>query len=464
MSQDDNSVSAHARRAIRAWPGPVARPEPRTRAAARRPGAYRASPASTSCRTTPCRSRARAARRCAAAAPTPTTMPKSSARCWKATASRCSTSPASWAWGCLSLEGPVGYVRARPAGVREAEHDAHASSSTARPAPPGSRSPTGWQGASEFELVRARRCRAQGSERRAREALNCADFAILCLPDDAAREAVAHDRRRQRHAGDRRLHRPPRGARAGSTAFPNSSGRKAVAGAARVSNPGCYPTGFIALVAPLVRAGLLPARLALHLNAVSGYSGGGKALIAAVRGAKRRHRLSRLWPGAGSQALPRCSSTCGLEHRAGLLARRRARPIAAWWSRCRCRSRAMRKALAARRRAARVPGRVLCRQLRIVTVHGEEQTRRRAAAAQVDAAPSDRLDLYRLRRRRRLTGAAGRGARQSRQGRQRRGGADPQPDGRPATRRRVCASSSPAARFLGSRLPSNSVKPCPASV
>jgi N-acetyl-gamma-glutamyl-phosphate reductase len=52
-----------------------------------------------------------------------------------------------------------------------------------------------------------------------------------------------------------------------------------VAEARRVSNPGCYPTGFLALVAPLVHAGLLPADWPFTVNAVSGYSGGGKALI-----------------------------------------------------------------------------------------------------------------------------------------------------------------------------------------
>src|SRR3546814_21185542 len=62
--------------------------------------------------------------------------------------------------------------------------------------------------------------------------------------------------------------------------FPEVAGHAAVAGAARVSNPGCYSTGFIALVAPLVRAGLLPADWPYSCNAVSGYSGGGQALIA----------------------------------------------------------------------------------------------------------------------------------------------------------------------------------------
>jgi N-acetyl-gamma-glutamyl-phosphate reductase len=53
-----------------------------------------------------------------------------------------------------------------------------------------------------------------------------------------------------------------------------------VAGATRVSNPGCYPTGFLALVTPLVRAGIIPTDWPVTVNAVSGYSGGGKAMIA----------------------------------------------------------------------------------------------------------------------------------------------------------------------------------------
>jgi N-acetyl-gamma-glutamyl-phosphate reductase len=62
--------------------------------------------------------------------------------------------------------------------------------------------------------------------------------------------------------------------------FPEVVGRERVAGAARVSNPGCYPTGFVALLAPLIRKGLLPPDWPYVCHAVSGYSGGGKALIA----------------------------------------------------------------------------------------------------------------------------------------------------------------------------------------
>ena len=108
-----------------------------------------------------------------------------------------------------------------------------------------------------------------------REALNDADIAILCLPDDAAREAMALITSGTRVIDASSAHRVAEGWTYG---FPELGFD--VAAAARVSNPGCYPTGFLALVAPLVRAGLLPRDWPLSVNAVSGYSGGGKALIA----------------------------------------------------------------------------------------------------------------------------------------------------------------------------------------
>ncbi len=112
------------------------------------------------------------------------------------------------------------------------------------------------------------------------EALRDADIAILCLPDDAAREAVdLANGSKVRLIDASSAHRTaPDWTYGLPEPFPGQAER--VAAAARVSNPGCYATGFVALIAPLVAAGLLPPDLPLSVNAVSGYSGGGKALIA----------------------------------------------------------------------------------------------------------------------------------------------------------------------------------------
>jgi N-acetyl-gamma-glutamyl-phosphate reductase len=132
------------------------------------------------------------------------------------------------------------------------------------------------EGRGEFKLLVLDDEQRKSADAR-REAYHSADFAILCLPDDAAREAVI-----LAEGADVRIidastaHRVAPGWTYG---FPEIVGRDAVAGANRVSNPGCYSSGFVALLAPLVRAGLLPADWPYTCNAVSGYSGGGKALI-----------------------------------------------------------------------------------------------------------------------------------------------------------------------------------------
>lgn len=112
------------------------------------------------------------------------------------------------------------------------------------------------------------------------EMLNGADAVILCLPDEAAREAVALIENPDVRVIDASTaHRTADGWVYG---FPEMAPgqRQAIASARRVSNPGCYPTGAIALVRPLVSAGLLPADWPVSVNAVSGYSGGGKSMIA----------------------------------------------------------------------------------------------------------------------------------------------------------------------------------------
>jgi N-acetyl-gamma-glutamyl-phosphate reductase len=112
------------------------------------------------------------------------------------------------------------------------------------------------------------------------DALAAADIAILCLPDDAAREAVALAvDLPTRFIDASTAHRTADGWSYGFAEI-EPARRTELAEARFVSNPGCYPTGFLALVRPLVREGLLAADTPLVTNATSGYSGGGKSMVA----------------------------------------------------------------------------------------------------------------------------------------------------------------------------------------
>ena len=145
----------------------------------------------------------------------------------------------------------------------------------------------------EFSLILLNDAQRKDSAAR-RQAINDADVVILCLPDDAARESVAMiDNDRTRVLDASTAHRVADGWAYG---FPELIGRDQVAASKRVSNPGCYPTGFLALVGPLVRAGIIPADYPLSVNAVSGYSGGGKGMIAEYEGAEGRPTA---WRGYG---------------------------------------------------------------------------------------------------------------------------------------------------------------------
>jgi N-acetyl-gamma-glutamyl-phosphate reductase len=110
--------------------------------------------------------------------------------------------------------------------------------------------------------------------------LNQADVAILCLPDDAAKESVSLISNSTTRVIDAST--AYRVAAGWTYGFAEMDGTqaKAIAGAMRVSNPGCWPQGLIAALRPLIAAGLLPDTYAISMHGVSGYSGGGKAMIA----------------------------------------------------------------------------------------------------------------------------------------------------------------------------------------
>jgi len=130
----------------------------------------------------------------------------------------------------------------------------------------------------DLEVLSIDPARRKDADARA-ELLNAADAVVLCLPDDASREAVSMITSNRVKVVDAST--AFRTARGWSYGFPELSKdqRAEIQASNRVSNPGCYPTGFIGLVRPLVSAGLIPADFPLTVNAISGYSGGGKGLI-----------------------------------------------------------------------------------------------------------------------------------------------------------------------------------------
>ncbi|MGO0629103.1 N-acetyl-gamma-glutamyl-phosphate reductase [Pseudomonas sp. SAR267] len=134
------------------------------------------------------------------------------------------------------------------------------------------------QGRTDLRLLTLPQAERKDPQRRA-DAINSADIALLCLPDDAARTAVAAiENAAVRVIDASSAHRTTPGWVYG---LPELDGQQAerIAQAKRVSNPGCYPTGAIALLRPLVKAGLLPADYPLSIHAISGYSGGGRAAV-----------------------------------------------------------------------------------------------------------------------------------------------------------------------------------------
>lgn len=148
-----------------------------------------------------------------------------------------------------------------------------------------------------------------------KEAINASDVTFLCLPDDAAREAVMLVENPHTVVIDASTaHRTAEGWAYG---FPELSAahRAAIACGKRIANPGCYASGFIALVYPLVQAGILPPDYPFVCHAVSGYSGAGKKGIAEYEAESRSPLLEtpRLYALTLSHKhLPEMRAVCGL--------------------------------------------------------------------------------------------------------------------------------------------------------
>ena len=135
------------------------------------------------------------------------------------------------------------------------------------------------EGRTDIEIVSIAADKRKDAAERKR-LLNACDVAVLCLPDDAAKEAVSLiDNPKTKVLDASTAFRVAEGWTYG---FPEMTKGQAerIATAKRVSNPGCYPTGALAMIRPLIDAALLPPDYAITINAISGYSGGGKELIA----------------------------------------------------------------------------------------------------------------------------------------------------------------------------------------
>lgn len=148
--------------------------------------------------------------------------------------------------------------------------------------------------------------------------INESDITFLCLPDAAAIEAVSlvtNDKVRIIDASTAHRTNP-----AWDYGFPELSKkhREAIANSKRVANPGCYASGFISLVYPLVQAGILGDDYPLTSHAVSGYSGGGKKMIAAIEGEGKTKEMASPRQYALAQAhkhLPEMQTVCGLKYK-----------------------------------------------------------------------------------------------------------------------------------------------------
>ena len=147
--------------------------------------------------------------------------------------------------------------------------------------------------------------------------INSSDFTFLCLPDAAAKEAVSlctNPEVRIIDASTAHRTNPD-----WDYGFPELSEqhRENIRNSKRVAVPGCYASGFISLCYPLVKAGVLPEDYPVTSHAVSGYSGGGKKMIAAIEGADKTEEMCsprQYALGQTHKHLPEMQKICGLKY------------------------------------------------------------------------------------------------------------------------------------------------------
>ncbi len=159
--------------------------------------------------------------------------------------------------------------------------------------------------------------RRKDSDARA-EIMRDVDLVVLCLPDDAAKDAVALADRLGKDAPKlvdaSTAHRVAAGWVYGFAEL-DAKQADAIAKAQRVANPGCYPTGAIALIRPLIDAGIIPADHPISVNAVSGYSGGGKSMIESYEVAKTAPAFELYALGLEHKHVPELMAYTGLKRR-----------------------------------------------------------------------------------------------------------------------------------------------------
>ena len=172
-----------------------------------------------------------------------------------------------------------------------------------------------FEGRNDIELLKIDEDKRKDNDER-KKMINSADFTFLCLPDAAAKEAVAMAGDKVRIIDASTAHRTNPDWAYG---FPELGAdfREKIKNSKRTAVPGCYASGFISMVYPLVKLGIMPEDYAVVCHAVSGYSGAGKKAIAVYEGENRPAEYDSPRQYALSQQhkhLPEMQKICGLSY------------------------------------------------------------------------------------------------------------------------------------------------------